>query len=195
MKKIITIASCLVAMVGVKDLHSQNQHELSIHIGVGGNGTYRFESIEGGGGAEGGLSISGGIRYGYSLGNGLKLISGLDYGNHRLTLHSAPLPEEHERDVQIATLSVPLHVQWNIGRWFFIHGGPDIDLQVKEENGMGVQSGIGFTGGIGAQHAFGPWTLSIAPTVKNYALIAFDGERYQRRLITGGASIGLAYRF
>ena len=195
MKRFTTFTIVLISGIFAGPVHSQNPHEISGHLGVGANGLYRFESLEGGEGSEGGLSVSGGIRYGYTVGDQLKLISGLDYSNHRLTLISAPMPEQVRRDERIETLSVPLHVQWHLGDWFFLHGGPDIDIQVNGETGIDDQSGVGFKLGVGAQHTFGPWILSVAPAIKNYALIAFNRERYHQRLFTGGASVGFAYRF
>lgn len=181
MKRFITAFTFLILLVYVNSAYPQDPHEISGHLGVGVNGLYRFESLTGGGSSEGGLSIFGGIRYGYVM-RGLKLISGLDYSNHRLTLVSAPIPEQVIRDVRIETLSVPLHVQWHIGGWFFLHGGPDVDIQVNGETGIDDQSGVGFTVGVGAQHTFGPWVLSVTPAVKNHTLIAFNRERYHQRV-------------
>lgn len=88
--------------------------------------------LDGGGSIEGRLSISGGIHYGRLLNNRLKLITGLDYSQHRFTLVSDPFPEQYRRDKKISLLSVLLHIQWYIGNWFFVHGGPDIDFHGKE---------------------------------------------------------------
>ncbi|MEC3878782.1 outer membrane beta-barrel protein [Parapedobacter sp. 10938] len=195
MKTFTTIFSLFNLMILASCAYAQERHEITGHLGIGSNGLYRFESLDGSGGSEGGLSFSGGIRYGYTIGNRLQLISGLDYSDHHLTLVGAPMPEQVRQDIRISILSVPLHVQWNIGEWFFIHGGPDIDFQVNGDANMDNQSGVGFTIAVGARHAFGPWGLSVAPQVKNYALLAFKGDRYQQRLITGGASVGISYRF
>lgn len=77
----------------------------------------------------------------------------------------------------------------------FVNGGPDIDFQVKGETEMDNQSGVGFRLGVGARLRFGPWMLSVAPAVKNYALLAFKGKRYRQRLVTGGAAVGFGYCF
>ncbi len=195
MKTFTTIFTLFNLMILTGYAYEQERHEIAGHLGIGGNGLYRYKAPFGGGSSEGGLSFSGGIRYGYTIGNRLQLISGFDYSDHHLTLVGAPMPEQVRRDAHIAILSVPLHVQWNVGKWFFVHGGPDIDIQVNGDTGMDNQSGVGFTIAVGARHAFGPWVLSVAPAVKNYALLAFKDERYQRRLIIGGAAIGCGYRF
>lgn len=196
MRKFTTIFTFLISMMLAGQTYSQETHEIAGHLGIHGNRLYRYETLVGGGSSEGRLSISGGIHYGYTIRNSrLQLISGLDYSDHRFTLIGAPMPEQDRRDARIAVLSVPLHVQWNIGNWFFIRGGPDIDVQLKDETGMDNQSGVGLTIAVGARHAFGPWVLSVAPEVKNYALLAFNGEGYRQRLIVSGASVGFAYRF
>lgn len=67
---------------------------------------------------------------------------------------------------------MPLHIQWYIGDWFFVHGGPDIDFQLTEQADMDSQSGVGFSLGIGGRYRFGPWALSIPVVSHPHRMLA-----------------------
>ena len=124
----------------------------------------------------------------------LKLVSGLDYGRHNLTLISAPLPEQRRTDARIRTLSLPAEMQWRIGKWFFIQGGPAVDVQLENIGWADHQDGIGFSAGIGGNYTSGNWLVFLMPSVKQYALIPFRKEPYHQRLMTAGVAMGIGYK-
>lgn len=175
--------------------YAQSKMEVGVRFGLAGNTWFRFQDIVGAGGTDGGLSLLAGVRVGYRATDRLMLVSGLEYGRHRLTVISASAPERTRTDGKITTLSLPLGVEWYIGRWFFIHGGPSIDIQPEKWERMDSQGGIGFSAGIGGHYTTEKWSFSLAPAVKQYALIPFGQEKYHQRLMTTGATVTVGYRF
>jgi len=67
--------------------------------------------------------------------------------------------------------------------------------QPKKWESVDSQDGIGFSAGIGGRYALGNWSFSLIPSVKQYALIPFSGEKYHQRLMTAGAVFTVGYRF
>ncbi len=189
------LALIAVTLSCLQTLYAQSEIEVGVRFGLAGNALHRFQSVDGGGSSEGRLSMLTGVRLGYGLTERLTLVSGLDYARHNLTMVSAPMPEQHRTDGRITTLSLPLVVEWNVGRWFFIQGGPSIDIQPEKWESVDSQGGIGFSVGVGGRYALGNWSLSLTPTVKQYALIPFNKEKYHQRLMTAGAVVTVGYRF
>lgn len=172
----------------------QPKQDVSAYMGLAGNALNRFADVVGGGSSEGKLSLQAGIRYSYPLSSQVKLVSGLDYGRHNLVLISAPLPEQHTTNARIRTLSLPAEIQWHIGNWFFIRGGPAVDVQLENDGWADHQDGIGFSAGVGGRYPFGNWSVFLMPSVKQYGLIPFRKEPYHQRLMTMGVMVGVGYR-
>ena len=175
--------------------YAQSKTEVGVRFGLAGNALHRFQSVDGGGSGEGRSSLLAGVRVSYGLTERLTLVSGLDYARHNLTMVSAPIPKQRSTDSRITTLSLPLGIEWNIGPWFFLHGGPSIDIQPEKWESVDNQDGIGLSAGIGGRYALGNWTLSILPSVKQYALIPFSNGKYRQRLMTAGAALSVGYEF
>jgi len=175
--------------------YAQSKIEVGARFGLAGNTLHRFQRLDGGGSSEGRLSLLAGVRLVYGLTERLMLVSGLDYARHNLTMVGAPMPEQVRMDGRITTLSLPFGVEWSIGQWFFIHGGPSIDIQPEKWEQVDSQDGIGFSAGIGGRYALSNWSFSLIPSVKQYALMPFGKERYHQRLMTAGAVLAIGYRF
>lgn len=175
--------------------YGQSKTVVGVRFGLAGNALHRFQRTDGGGSGEGRRSLLAGVRVGYGLAERLTLVSGLDYARHSLTMVSGPMPEQRVTDGRITTLSFPFGVEWNLGRWFFIHGGPSIDVQPEKWESVDSQSGVGFSVGIGGRYVLSNWSLSLIPSVKQYALIPFSNEKYHQRLMTAGAALAVGYQF
>ncbi|HLS96762.1 hypothetical protein BC792_10197 [Sphingobacterium allocomposti] len=195
MKKFRIVTTSFLLSICHLTLYGQTITDTNVHFGMAGNTLHRFQSVDGGGSGEDRLSYLAGVQVGFGLTEKLTLVSGIDYARHNLTVVSAPMPEQRSTDGHITTLSFPLGIKWNIGRWFFIQGGPSLDVQPTKWEAVDNQNGIGLYAAIGGRYALGKWSLSLTPSVKQYALISFGDGSYPQRLLTAGALLAVGYEF
>lgn len=200
MNRYAMIRSCclytLIIFVVSLSGQAQNRGEVRAYYGIAESGFLTFRQVEG----TTGYSIENyqefGIRYIHHTITNLSLASGIHYLQAEVAVRPAPSPQSFFEITteQLHMISVPLLLHFRLGRYFFVNGGPMLDIQLTD-NTHDLQSGIALSLGIGAHYAIDHFTLFLNPHVKSHALLPFEGSRYHQRLMLIGLQAGVGYQF
>jgi len=173
---------------------AQNRGEIRVYYGLAESGFLTPEQLEG----AAGYSVQGmqefGVRYIHHTITNLSLAAGINFLHAEVTATPAPSPQPEIITEPISMISIPLLVHLHLGRYFFINGGPLLDFQLTE-NTHDLQSGIGFSLGLGASYAFDSFSLFLSPNIKSHALLPFEAENNHQRLTEIGLQVGVGYSF
>lgn len=141
-----------------------------------------------------------GVRYLRNLSNGFSLETGLGFVFAELKQYPY-MPIKHsstESGVKTGNLgivTVPIFVNYSFWKYFFIHGGPMINIQhtgFTNDN----QTGIGALLGVGLQYNFNNFLIYASPNMSFHTLVPLaETERYHDKLIQQGFQFGFGYSF
>lgn len=100
----------------------------------------------------------------------------------------------HNSEFQL--LSIPVKMEYALGKIFYASAGPIVDVQLSEGNNFSDQSGFGYLAGIGAKLQTEKLSFFIFPNYKRHNVIPFEKEgNYKQILQEIGVQFGLGYRF
>ncbi|MDO6759719.1 hypothetical protein Q4566_05860 [Tamlana sp. 2_MG-2023] len=135
-----------------------------------------------------------GIRYLRKLTPKLSLETGINYLSSKVQINSNNYGTHSERHTHLKIVSIPMFVNYTIGNYFFLNGGPRLDFQNSGES-FDSQSGFGFGIGFGGKYNFDKFLIYLNPNFKMHAVIPFEKENDQQRLTEFGVQLGIGYQF
>jgi hypothetical protein len=178
------------------NLKAQNTGEVRLYYGLAESGFFSFSQVEGAAGHSATNFSEFGIRYIHHTFTSFSLATGINFLNATVSTTPSPgsQPSAEAYSETLRMLSIPLLLHVRVGKFFFINGGPMLDLQLTDST-HDLQSGFGFALGVGASYAFDQFTVFVNPNLKSHALIPFEEERYHQRLAEAGLQLGVGYKF
>lgn len=191
---------CFSIGINAQEINKEKKHRIGLNTTfLGDNDVFTFESLAGAGNVDGNGLYSLGVSYAYILNKRIELQSGLDFSIYRVTIEPAYAGEEFDHspwNENIKQLTIPLTVNVNFGKYFFINGGFLLDFEVSKKNSIDKQSGLGAVIGIGFKYDFDSGIFILAnPYYKLHSLIPFSSANYQQHLQEYGLKIGVGYSF
>lgn len=174
---------------------SQTQNEVRLYYGITDSKLIRSEEIAGGGSSDIENSYDFGFRYLLAVTDNLSLETGLNYWRGDVLVTSAPMPERTTRSEELQTTSIPIFANYTFLDYFFVNGGPVMDFQGSESEGIDPQAGIGIGFGLGAQYTYNNFNFYINPNIRRYAVIPFEEKDFHQKLTTFGVQLGIGYKF
>ena len=98
------------------------------------------------------------------------------------------------RQEELQLVSLPLYVNYAMGKYFYVHGGPSLVFQ-KQEASFDSQAGIGYGLGFGVKLSRNSVFLFLNPNFKRHAVVPFKKERHPQKLTQFGVQLGIGYVF
>ncbi len=172
---------------------SQVSNELRVYYGFFESALLRNGTVIGDGSYENQGSYEFGVKYLKALSNNWSIQTGVNFLKSTVKITPAfsgrTLNPSYE---DLKLLSIPALINYSIGRYFEINGGPVLSLQLGEKD-FDNQSGVGYFVGIVAKYPFQRGLIYLAPYFKRHALIPFRKEPLQQRLTQLGVQLGIGY--
>lgn len=141
-----------------------------------------------------------GVLFSKSISDKFSLTGGLNYSFATAEINSCALcnetglPYPYNRDFEM--LSIPVKVEYALGKIFYASAGPIVDFQLSEGNNFSDQSGVGYLVGLGAKLNTDKLSFSIFPNYKRHNVIPFEKEgNYKQILQEIGVQLGVGYLF
>lgn len=186
----LVLAILMMSLAG----KAQNKGEIRLYYGLAESGFLSPRQLEG----AAGYSVEGlqefGVRYIHHTITNLSLATGINFLHADVTATPAPSTQLEITTTPISMISIPLLVHLHLGRYFYVNGGPMLDFQLTEST-HDLQSGVGFSIGLGANYAIDKFSFFLNPNVKSHALLPFEAENNHQRLTEIGLQVGVGYSF
>jgi len=176
--------------------YSQSKNEIVINYGFAKN-NITMKAIEGDMGFIGKKTIAFGMDYRRKLNNTLAFETGFSYSNSKITFEYFPAGISNFEEQEIKLLSIPLGINLNFFKYFFINAGTTLDIEYGRTSNQNTdnQSGFGFYGGLGAKYSIHNFSIRINPYILEHSLIPFKKEFLEQKLWERGVKIGIGYIF
>ncbi len=172
-----------------------NKNQFRIYYGFTSSDLLRSEDLDGDAGYENGKSFNAGVRYLRKLSRKLSLETGVAFFKTDVKITPAFAGEPRDaRKEDLNLVSIPVYLNYSLGKYFFINGGPFVDFQSGDKS-FDKQSGIGYSIGFGVKYNYKRFVFYAAPFFKRHAWIPFKEERYHQKLTESGVQIGIGYQF
>lgn len=191
---------CLSASISAQNNSEDKKNKISVYSTfLGGNDVFQFEDVDGGGSYDSRSIFNIGGSYTYRLSRMLGLEAGLEYSklNYKYTpeFFGEPIPITRKGG-NIGLFSVPVALNVYFGKYIFVNTGAIFDFQIKDNDYVDKQTGVGAILGIGAKYDFDSgFSVFVNPYYKMHALIPFSSEKYHQRVGEYGLKIGASYSF
>ena len=141
-----------------------------------------------------------GISYVHPVRSWIGIESGIEYSNHTITVEPMAMPNIMLSPVNkdISLINIPIAARINFLKYFFIHGGVLLDVEIGTSSPIDNQTGIGTLLGIGAKYNLNNGLGAFVNVYYKYhSLIPFlaESNEYRWRLVEGGLKVGVSYSF
>jgi len=176
--KIKQILSILTILFTSLPVFAQSAHEFRVLYGKSDTKLLRNQRLDGSANYDAQNFKEFGIRYLKQITEGLYVESGVNYSDMKVKINPAPMGMPMEPSFEkLEIVSIPVFANYAFGRYFFVNGGPMVDLQVSE-NSIDSQAGIGYSLGLGGKYDLNKFSLFVNPNFKRHAVISFKKETY-----------------
>lgn len=192
MKKVFLPAAIILISLSS---FSQNNNEIRLYYGLSDSKLLRNDDLTGFGSYDVENFSEFGIRFLRRINNNLAVETGVNYTTADLKISPHFMGEPvQERTQPFKLISIPIYANYTLWNFFFINAGPLVDLQTSE-NTTDLQSGIGYSVGVGGKYNFDGFVVFSSPNFKRHAVIPFEKEDYHQNLTEFGIQFGLGYTF
>lgn len=138
-----------------------------------------------------------GVSYFHQLDKHLALETGIEY-EHQPISTTSNLPPDVPQVVtqhQFLLISIPVLARLTFLKYFFLQGGPFLDMEKSSANGLDSQTGLGLNLGLGVNYDFKyRWSIFVDPYLKFHSIVPFDAGNYHDHLYEAAVRFGVAYR-
>ena len=172
---------------------AQISNEIGIYVGPVGSDLIRTTTLDGSASYHNDVSYEFGVRYFRSLGAKLSVETGISVFQATVEVSSSS-PFGGREEFDLTLVSIPLWLNYKFAKKIYINGGPTLDFQTEDYT-FDSQSGIGFSLGVGRRFDLGKLVLNCNPMIDYHAVLPFEAENGQQRLLEIGLLVGLGYRF
>ena len=194
MKKIIAIFFLSFVLFPFQ-LFAQTSNEIGVYYGFSTCGFFQNPSLVGTGSVFVDNNHEMGLKYLKPIGDRFSVELGINYFKADFTINAAPMvPEIPSRHEKFEMLSFPINAHYAFGEYFYVHAGPIVDIQTTE-NTVDSQSGIGLGMGFGGKYSLDSFVIFVNPNFKIHRFIAFEKEKYPKKLNELGVQFGVGYKF
>lgn len=185
---------CAIILASSSRCFAQSDHELRIYYGLASSellqgdlvGTAIYDNED---------SYELGLKYLRKISRNLSVEFGVNYFSANVTITPAftgvPVMARQE---SLRLIAIPLYVNYSLGKYVYINGGPFWDLQLSDRS-FDSQSGIGYSLGIGVQYHFKEFVCYLNPIFKRHAVIPFEEENNHQQLTQISVQLGLGRVF
>jgi len=156
-----------------------------------------FEKTIGGPGYFGGNYYAFGLTYLYKLNKVFDVETGIEYSRYKITITSNLPPQAEKITIidHLPMINLPVSIRVNFLRFFFIDGGPQLDLDLSNSSYIDIQTGIGAHLGIGINYDFKSGVSVFAnPYSEVHSILSFSADQNPQRIVESGFRFGLSYR-
>ncbi len=172
---------------------AQNSNEIGIYLGPVGSDLIRMTTLDGGASYHNDVSYEFGARYLRDIGDKLSIETGISIFQATVEVSSI-FSSSNRTEYDLTLVSIPIWLNYQIANKFYVNGGPTLDFQTKDYF-SDSQSGIGFSIGLGRRFTLGRLVLNFNPMIDYHAVLPFEKENNQQRLLEIGVLIGMGYQF
>ncbi len=169
------------------------KHQISVYYGLLDNDFIQIEELTGAPDYENEMSFHMGILYQKRLNRKLSFETGVAFFNTDIKTTPAytgtPNPSRSEN---LKMIFIPIGLNYDLGKYFFIDGGLSLDLQLNRTS-FDKQSGIGFNIGFGGKYNYKHFVFSATIACKAHSLIPFNKDT-DYHLFEGGIQLGVGYQ-
>ena len=137
-----------------------------------------------------------GIHYNKELYEWLDIETGVKYSKHTIRIDPVLYPPNDYPSYteNFSLINIPINLRANFLKYFFINGGPFLELDPSISSSIDSQTGIGFSGGLGVKYDFNfGVSLFVNPYLKFHALFPFSGESNQQKIYESALRVGISY--
>ena len=174
---------------------SQQSNEVRTYFGFIDSKLLRSENFDGGASYSNENSYEFGVKYLKKLTPKLSLETGINFMSSNVkispNLIGANIEPYYEN---LKMISIPMFINYSIGQYFFLNGGPVLDVQNSTEL-FDSQSGFGYGIGFGGKYSFEKFLIYLNPNFKRHSVVPFEKENYHQKLTEFGIQLGIGYKF
>jgi hypothetical protein len=191
MKFLLALIIILISL----ECYSQQSNELRTYFGSIDSKLLRNESLVGGASYDNENSYEFGVKYLRKLTSKLSLETGINYLSTKVKITpSFTGTTVNSKQENLKLISIPIYANYSFGKYFFLNGGPILDLQNSTES-FDSQSGIGYGIGLGGKYDFDKFLIYLNPNFKRHSVIPFEKENHHQKLTEFGIQLGVGYKF
>ena len=174
---------------------SQQSNEVRTYFGFIDSKLLRSENFDGGASYSNENSYEFGVKYLKKLTPKLSIETGINFMSSKVkispNLIGANIEPYYEN---LKMISIPMFINYSIGKYFFLNGGPVLDVQKSTEL-FDSQSGFGYGIGFGGKYSFEKFLIYLNPNFKRHSVVPFEKENYHQKLTEFGIQLGIGYKF
>lgn len=184
----------IILLLNLKSF-SQQSNEVRTYFGFIDSKLLRSENFDGGASYSNENSYEFGVKYLKKLTPKLSLETGINFMSSNVkispNLIGANIEPYYEN---LKMISIPMFINYSIGKYFFLNGGPVLDVQNSTEL-FDSQSGFGYGIGFGGKYSFEKFLIYLNPNFKRHSVVPFEKENYHQKLTEFGIQLGIGYKF
>jgi len=172
----------------------KSKGELNLTFNKGTSAIIRTQ-LEGAGSYDGEGFYGFGLSYLKPLSGRLDLEAGVGYSKYNVNVTPSLYPggDVSTQKGNVSLLSVPVTIRANFLKYLFINAGIVVDFENKSSI-LDDQLGIGVMTGIGFKYNLNPsFSVFVNPYLQQHAIITFNPENYQQRLLDAGVKLGIGF--
>ncbi|MGI9526467.1 MAG: outer membrane beta-barrel protein [Weeksellaceae bacterium] len=176
-------------------VNAQNNNELGLYAGLADSEIYLNQDVEGIGSYEAENTFEYGIKYVRGINRQFSIETGINILSTEINISPAftgIVASDYKEKIMI--FSIPVYAKYDIGKYFYINGGPLVEFQDDNKH-FDSQNGIGLGVGIGAQYDIQNFRVHLNPNFKAHAIIPFEKEKYHHKISQFGVQLGVGYLF
>ena len=174
---------------------SQQSNEVRTYFGFIDSKLLRSENFDGGASYSNENSYEFGVKYLKKLTPKLSIETGINFMSSKVkispNLIGANIEPYYEN---LKMISIPMFINYSIGKYFFLNGGPVLDVQNSTEL-FDSQSGFGYGIGFGGKYSFEKFLIYLNPNFKRHSVVPFEKENYHQKLTEFAIQLGIGYKF
>ena len=174
---------------------SQQSNEVRTYFGFIDSKILRSGNFDGGTSYSNENSYEFGVKYLKKLTPKLSIETGINFMSSKVkispNLIGANIEPYYEN---LKMISIPMFINYSIGKYFFLNGGPVLDVQNSTEL-FDSQSGFGYGIGFGGKYSFEKFLIYLNPNFKRHSVVPFEKENYHQKLTEFGIQLGIGYKF
>jgi hypothetical protein len=184
----------VIVLIAICSTLQAQKNQLSLVYGFADNYLEANQALIGGPSYDGKGMTMVGAHYQHLFNQFLALETGLEYTYNKFNKKPAPNPtvDQTPQAYNLKLLSLPINAKLTLGKYFFIHAGPIIDMELTSN---GSQSGIGYGMGLGVQIPIKSVTLFANPFYQRHAVSLFSTDDSKLHLSESGVKFGIGYKF
>ncbi len=166
------------------------------NFAAGSNDLFTFSKMVGGSNKYGKGFKTVGFTFSKPFKNWLYLETGLIYAQYKVEQTPGFMPgmDMTPKAGRIDLLTIPATLHIDFLRFFFIHTGIALDMQLRN-NIVNDQTGLGISAGLGVKYDFRvPISVFVNPYALVHSLVGISFEQNPYKLIESGWRFGIGYR-